>query len=676
TGYCETIDSIKMSEYSLQNPAEDAADKSESVDMSQNNIHEVPDHGILASTSVLRTNKRTGSLQLNQVYYTWNDINAFVKGSKKSWFGLPDSSTNGKPKHILKSVSGMAQPGEILAIMGASGAGKTSLLNILTFRNTTLHVSGSRMINGVKISAEQLPLFSAYIQQDDVFFGTLSPREHLKFQALLRMDKDISYKERMRRVEEVIKEMGLTSCADTVIGIPGRLKGLSGGQQKRLSVASEVLTDPQLLICDEPTTGLDYFMAANLVKTLKSLANKGKTIICTIHQPASATFALFDKLLLLSEGRVAYFGGAQEAPAYFSSIGYPCPETYNPADFYIQTLAIRPGNVEECLERSNDICDKFANSDEAQDALQMAAMFERDDRLSVALKEVERVRKKSPFKASWCAQFRACLWRSWLTVLKDPLIMKIQLVQTIIVSLMIGILYYGQKYDQEGVQNITGYIFIAITFSIFNSIFPVANVFWCEIAVLKREHFNGTYRTDAYFLAKSIAELPIYLCMPAIFTSISYWLVGLNSDLHRFFTAVGISILVGNVGSSFGYLCSIIAPSFDVTMAIVPGLIMPFMLFGGFFLNKNSVPIYFIPIQYLSWFLYGNEAFSINQWKGVTNIDCGKSIVCQRTGEQVLENISFDEVNYDYSLTALGALILASRILSYVGLVIKIRRRS
>ncbi|ODM96797.1 Protein white, partial [Orchesella cincta] len=93
----------------------------------------------------------------------------------------------------------------------------------------------------------------------------------------------------------------------------------------------------------------------------------------------------------------------------------------------------------------------------------------------------------------------------------------------------------------------------------------------------------------------------------------------------------------------------------------------------GFFLNKNSVPIYFIPIQYLSWFLYGNEAFSINQWKGVTNIDCGKSIVCQRTGEQVLENISFDEVNYDYSLTALGALILASRILSYVGLVIKIR---
>ncbi|CAL8086730.1 unnamed protein product [Orchesella dallaii] len=532
------------------------------------------------------------------------------------------------------------------------------------------------MINGVKIDAEELPLFTAYIQQDDVFFGTLTPREHLKFQALLRMDRGISYKERMRKVDEVIAEMGLTCCADTVIGIPGRLKGISGGQQKRLSVASEVLTDPQLLICDEPTTGLDYFMAANLVKTLKSLANKGKTIICTIHQPASGTFALFDKLLLLSEGRVAYFGDAHGAPTYFASIGYPCPETYNPADFYIQTLAIRPGNLEECLQRSNDICDQFAESDEAQYALKMAARFERDDRLSVMLREISKVRKKSPFKASWCAQFRACLWRSVITILKDPLVMKIQLFQTILVSLMIGILYFGQKNNQEGIQNITGYIFIVITFSIFNSIFPVANVFWCEIPVLTREHFNGTYRADAYFLAKTIAELPIYLFLPAIFTSISYWMVGLHSDLDRFFRAVGISILVGNVGSSFGYLCSTIAPSFDVTMAIVPGLIMPFMLFGGYFLNKNSVPVYFVWLQHLSWFLYGNEALSINQWKGVKNLACGKAVVCIQTGEQVLETSSFDVANFDYSMAALAALILASRILSFVGLVVKIRRRT
>ncbi|CAL8086724.1 unnamed protein product [Orchesella dallaii] len=513
--------------------------------------------GVIASTSSLRADTKNGSLQLNQVYYTWNDINAFIKADEKSSCckhnNRPSStSTHNKPRHILKSVSGVAQPGEILAIMGASGAGKTSLLNTLTFRSPALHVSGSRMINGVKIDAEELPLFTAYIQQDDVFFGTLTPREHLKFQALLRMDRGISYKERMRKVDEVIAEMGLTCCADTVIGIPGRLKGISGGQQKRLSVASEVLTDPQLLICDEPTTGLDYFMAANLVKTLKSLANKGKTIICTIHQPASGTFALFDKLLLLSEGRVAYFGDAHGAPTYFASIGYPCPETYNPADFYIQTLAIRPGNLEECLQRSNDICDQFAESDEAQYALKMAARFERDDRLSVMLREISKVRKKSPFKASWCAQFRACLWRSVITILKDPLVMKIQLFQTILVSLMIGILYFGQKNNQEGIQNITGYIFIVITFSIFNSIFPVANVFWCEIPVLTREHFNGTYRADAYFLAKTIAELPIYLFLPAIFTSISYWMVGLHSDLDRFFRAVGISILVGNVGSSFG----------------------------------------------------------------------------------------------------------------------------
>ena len=142
----------------------------------------------------------------------------------------------------------------------------------------------------------------------DLFIGTLTVREHLVFQSQLRMDKHLSYADRMRRVEEVIGELGLIKCQNTMIGIPGRIKGISGGEMKRLAFASEVLTNPPLMFCDEPTSGLDAFMAQNVITVLREMAAKGKTVVVTIHQPSSEVFAMFDRLLLMSEGRLAYLG--------------------------------------------------------------------------------------------------------------------------------------------------------------------------------------------------------------------------------------------------------------------------------------------------------------------------------------------------------------------------------
>jgi ATP-binding cassette, subfamily G (WHITE), eye pigment precursor transporter len=151
-------------------------------------------------------------------------------------------------------------------------------------------------------------LIDGLVLQVDLFIGTLTVREHLIFQSQLRMDRHFSFEDRMRRVEEVITEIGLTKCADTMIGIPGRIKGISGGEMKRLAFASEVLTNPPLMFCDEPTSGLDAFMAQNVVSVLRDMAARGKTVIVTIHQPSSEVFAMFDRLLLMSEGRVAYLG--------------------------------------------------------------------------------------------------------------------------------------------------------------------------------------------------------------------------------------------------------------------------------------------------------------------------------------------------------------------------------
>lgn len=122
----------------------------------------------------------------------------------------------------------------------------------------------------------------------------------------------------MARVEEVISELGLIKCANTRIGVPGRIKGISGGEMKRLAFACEVLTNPPLMFCDEPTSGLDSFMAQAVVAVMKNMAERGKTIIATIHQPSSEVYAMFDRVLLMAEGRVAFLGDVDAAYEFFS----------------------------------------------------------------------------------------------------------------------------------------------------------------------------------------------------------------------------------------------------------------------------------------------------------------------------------------------------------------------
>ena len=153
-----------------------------------------------------------------------------------------------------------------------------------------------------------------------------------------------------------ISKLNLEKCQDTLIGNTKLgVKGISGGELRRLAFASEIITNPALLFCDEPTSGLDSFMAMTIVESMKKLADQGKTIICTIHQPSSDIFQNFDDLYLMAEGRLAYSGSLNSAIDFFAGQGFVCPETFNPADFYINKLAISPFDKEACKERVNVI---------------------------------------------------------------------------------------------------------------------------------------------------------------------------------------------------------------------------------------------------------------------------------------------------------------------------------
>ncbi|ELU02633.1 hypothetical protein CAPTEDRAFT_114484 [Capitella teleta] len=161
-------------------------------------------------------------------------------------------------------------------------------------------------------------MVSGYIQQEDLFIGTLTIREHLWFTAKLRMPRGTSDSERTSRVDESIQELGLTRSQNTLIGIPGFLKGISGGEKKRLALAAELLNNPKIMFADEPTSGLDSFMAASVVECLINLANRGRTVLCTIHQPSSDVYAMFPQIMLLSEGKTVYFGATVQLPSFFA----------------------------------------------------------------------------------------------------------------------------------------------------------------------------------------------------------------------------------------------------------------------------------------------------------------------------------------------------------------------
>ncbi|XP_048753747.2 protein white-like isoform X2 [Ostrea edulis] len=624
-----------------------------------------------------RSRKNSGlDEELEPVTLTWKDVNVYALPKKGGCCNRGNVSSS--PKQILSNVSGMIKPGKLMAVMGASGAGKSTLMNVLTYRNRgSLILQGDIRVNGVVVDKTKIANISAYVQQDDMFIGTMTVREHLTFRALLRMDKRKNKAERLQTVEDIIHELGLTKCADTIIGVQGRLRGISGGEMKRLSFASELLTNPPLMFCDEATSGLDSFMAYSVIQALKSMVRNGRTILCTIHQPPSEVFELFDELFLLAEGRVAFSGPIPEALEFFKSNGHACPMNYNPADYFILTLAIVPGKEADCRSRVKNLCDGFEASEPFR------KMTEETNHISDHREVSQRFIKdtlsnSSRYEASFSQQAKSVFWRSWISSIRDPLIVRIKFVQTIFFAVILGLIYLktDDDYDQDDIMNINGVIFVIITNLSFTNIFSVLNVFPLEVPIFLREYGTGLYGVGVYYLSKTFVEIPFLIAMPVIFMSILYWMSGLNHDGSVFLIATGIAILVSNTAASFGYVVSTAAPSVTAALAIAPALMIPFLLFGGFFLNSGSTPVYLIWLKYLSWFSYGNEMMVLNQWDGVTNITCSSNTRCISQGDTVIDSLSFDKDNFYLDLGLIFALLVGFRLISFITLYIRAKRSS
>lgn len=246
--------------------------------------------------------------------------------------GFLTKSPQSEEKVILKGVTGMVVPGEMLAMLGPSGSGKTTLLTALGGRLGG-RLAGSMTYNGKPFS-NAMKRNTGFVTQDDILYPHLTVTETLVYTALLRLPRTLTKDEKVQQAEAVITQLGLTRCKNSIIGGP-LLRGVSGGERKRVSIGQEMLVNPSLLFLDEPTSGLDSTTAQKIVSKLSELAEGGRTVVMTIHQPSSRLFYMFHKVLLLSEGNPLYFGKGSTAMDYFSSVGFAPSVAMNPADFLL-----------------------------------------------------------------------------------------------------------------------------------------------------------------------------------------------------------------------------------------------------------------------------------------------------------------------------------------------------
>ncbi|KAF9920352.1 ATP-binding cassette sub- G member 2 [Linnemannia zychae] len=254
-------------------------------------------------------------------------------------------------KEVLRDVSGLVKPGQVMAIMGASGAGKTSLLDILARRHKSGTVYGNIYVNGRTISHSEYKRVVGYVDQEDTLMSTLTVYETILYSALLRLPRNMSYEAKKFRVMETMSELGILGIKDMRIGASGQ-RSISGGEKRRVSIACELVTSPSILFLDEPTSGLDSYNAYNVIECLVTLArNYNRTVICTIHQPRSNIFALFDQLVLMAKGNLVYSGETRNLNTHLKSLGHPCPEGFNMADFMLD-LTMYTGKATKSSSRS------------------------------------------------------------------------------------------------------------------------------------------------------------------------------------------------------------------------------------------------------------------------------------------------------------------------------------
>lgn len=576
-------------------------------------------------------------------------------------------------KDILKDVSGIMNPG-MNAIMGPTGSGKTSLLDVIAGRKDPKGLKSGQVLVDNTIVTSDLRLCSAYVVQNDILMGTLTVRENLAFSANLRLSrKEYSSSDKEMRVNSVIQELGLKDCADTKIGTMF-LRGVSGGEKKRCSIGMELITSPSLLFLDEPTTGLDANTANSIMELLQKISKKGKTVIFSIHQPRYSIFRQFDHLTLMNKGEIIYAGAADKAITYFEDLGYKCEPFNNPADFF---LDVTNGTILP-QKSSNNISEKCSSSEETVDNENPLAVIYRkspyftklidrlteiSDGLDPEVTKGDRVGYATPFYY----QLLLVSGRTIRNILRNPQTSYAQLFLNIFFGILVGLIYYQIPHTlPEALQNRTGAFFFLVINMVFGNLSAV-ELFVSERALFIHENSSGFYRTSAYFLSKVFADLIPNRILPVfIFSAIPYFMMGLKPEVEAFFLYCVTLSMISLSAVSLAFLVSASVGSFAMANILIALPYVFMMVFGGFLVNLNSMLSGLSWLKWASIFRYGYNALAINELKDQVFTDNQTRV----TGDMYLDHQEIDRSTWGFweNQVALAGIMCVCLILAYVQL--------
>ncbi|NXO76187.1 ABCG2 protein, partial [Sitta europaea] len=539
-------------------------------------------------------------------------------------------------KEVLRDVNGIMKPG-LNAILGPTGSGKSSLLDILAARKDPHGLSGDILINGAPQPAN-FKCTSGYVVQDDVVMGTLTVRENLKFSAALRLPKSVKERDKNERVNQIIKELGLSKVADSKVGTQFS-RGVSGGERKRTNIGMELITDPAILFLDEPTTGLDASTANAVLLLLKRMSKQGKTIIFSIHQPRYSIFRLFDSLTLLAAGRVLYHGPAQHAIEYFQSIGYRCEPYNNPADFFLDVIngdstavalnKADENNIEENPEEYSEhdrslaeqLAEKYFNSTYYRETKAHLESIPSEYK-----KKTKGLFQQITYANSFLHQLKWVSRRTFKNLIGNPQASIAQLCVTAFLGLIVGAIYFGVEENSAGLQNRVGAMFFLTTNQCFSSV-SALELFVVEKKIFIHEYISGYYRTSVYFIAKLMADLiPIRTLPSVIFTCVVYFMLGkygLKPTVGAFFTMMFTLMMVSYTATSMA-----LAIAAGQNVVAIANLLMTvtfvfMIIFSGLLVNLTSVMSWLSWLKYFSIPRYGMAALQINELTGLNF--CGSS---------------------------------------------------
>ena len=575
---------------------------------------------------------------VSKIYLTWEHLTVLYKNTRKSFSRFRSGKNYEEMEEtetvrILSDVSGVAKSGTLTAIMGASGSGKTSLLNTLACRNSRdLDVSGVVKINGQQISRDIIKDVSGYVEQNDTFMASMTASEVLFFYASLMLDQSLTKGEKEDKAIRVLKKVGLYKVKDCFVGDINN-SGLSGGEKRRLAVATQLLSEPSLIFLDEITSGLDSFMAESVIDTIRNLTMTGCTILCTIHQPASAVYEMFDKVCLMSEGNIAFLGDKADALTHFESIGHKCPPTHCPADHFIRTLAVKPSDEQKCRETCSSIVESYKKSSYYQRVVDDIGTITKCvvENKSGGTNSSLKLKKRSPFGTQFAENFK----RSLREITRNPKYTRARIISAIMIAVFLGVIFLNTSNNIETVgMNKGGMLFIFVVVPVSKATNFAAHAMTLELPIVKREYKNGLYSTLPYLISIVISEMLFTVLSALIELTIVYFMVGLKRSASAFFNAFSCLVVLHFTGNSIGWLVGALVEEPKAATSVGSVISVPFIILSGVLASDTNMPRYLLPIKYLSYMRYAYRTLMVNEFVDL-QLDCG-DIECTFNGTKIL----------------------------------------